>query len=1840
MVTKPKLKRLGLNLLALFLCLTMISPALAGLNITAFAAQGDMNQGPGDGTITGDKKSFWHSKSGAYGARLTAVDALTGAVIQGSTINWSMEGPEYYYKGDSGVDSSRTYHFGLVSKTDYRNNPKLDWQDGEYVKYIPPTNFPKMIDGNITKIRSFFTAENHLKFYAANVYGLDIPANADGTYTLPENSDAEKFYNAIKDGTYDILVEPVSYFAYEGVVYACTATEAALLNKKLGSKLFNTIGNHTHITLPNALFPEKDHANLGYTKGRPKYDKYYTVDGVQKGYYSDDAIIDRSLGIGIVWCNDPTQPPTVHHHIYNMKLNVPKGSTLSYNGRDIPLSTANITKILKGSPVKDDKGASVTGGAELAKAMLNYCNAKGFIASKDASGVGVWENVISYQIDNKTEPASGFFKNTAGDLVYRAPLDQRYATEVTGKYGTPYLLMSYETAKSASPIPTTYVGPETNNKDDVIWRYGGNGSAFTSINATDPAVQFRQLDLSLNAILNLMPNLVGSTGKTNFSGDAGLYTPAAGQAYHTATLVITAEDAPAPVYYHTATYDVKLDPTDPVPTSLTEVQKLVKDKGIKPKWTTEKGSTKEAAYNPLADPKLVGITGSISTGYITGASGFNPKLDPIPTEYPDTTTAKQKLENVQPDFDTLKNITQVTGVLAVSDKGLEEIHTAVVKFNIQPARELEFGTDRIKTYDVTQWIDGTKDAVSSSKHLNTLNSSVKTDASGYNTKYFKSYTHGTHANNENSLAVMQSEVLKFDPLEDVKTKNCLDTDPCGFSDSHTHHNGYCSGHYAGTDADGNEIYDDCDDPHCTDSDHSESCSFVLYICPYTRESVTPYFGLYVSQPTHYEEGSPGSLKVKSGFKSGSTLAAQSSFSDVGFTIPSKYYSNPDVVKFAGSNKYSGSDMWYMLPNEVGKAAQSNKYATFDVLYNINNTYRVKYYNGNNQVGTANHMQYAQQSQNDKKQDYTDKDAHIDFGYTEGNSHNAINGVQFIAHRDLTSGDNVATSLAVSGYMAKYANNSQTYKYLEFMRDCGFAFNLNGGALPAQNMLDATGVNTLNHVNRMIQIANGASVNDLAATSDGYDKTAYNTNYVGGKGETLLKTDTHIRMGLGGLSADATSIYKLIDKSALMNSSLDTMQDKGDALRSIWYMVDDYIASETHFLDCNNHANQTQHDWWDACSDSEHGDLAEHHVPGTWPLHEPAKDDIHKPRTYVSGNNYILHDGGSYLPNGYYNNHLVYGNTYQSDMFKDILTSRVEFRIPLAVEGTTNGQWDGTGTNGISYRTDILKLNSNNQLTHKPSAEMSGTDAAKQKTYEETTFEVLKNNLATVGKTSSTTEKNHVQTEYRFSSPTDKMHFNPSVAMAFDDDFNDVNKSVWMLSEQPREITLKNILDIRLTHNGQDNANSSSAKSGYTTKIDSSWSTDNTDKKVQSVTGLPTMKASSAYRTETSASGGTITAYVVLQDPEFTADPAGVQTHNNLVMQQFNAQMEEIRKQVADAAGGSLSSSDKFGLAMYTNLTNGSSVNSMFSKPGSKFTSSDILADKEPMILADTTKLSAKVNTGSSADISTGVDNNSWTYYALSGYEVKNLYKTVPDNTDISDTISSGQRKIFGKVIKAQKDAPAYQKEQLNELNEHLKSLMFEQGESVDAPQGTTPFLQGSGAQEFAWYNEDYEGFVVAVYEIEFEVGGKNGSIANTNAATAATRAKTDFHSAYRSESDWKANTNETITSSDRSLIVNYINLLNSLGITNVVDNSKANSTFKNGKLDLVTKDGRKALAEWAKNLKKDKVTYEPEIYGVGLELANLKIGFGKIGKDNPQCISFFYQPTYFNVRGSVYDTAG
>lgn len=57
-----------------------------------------------------------------------------------------------------------------------------------------------------------------------------------------------------------------------------------------------------------------------------------------------------------------------------------------------------------------------------------------------------------------------------------------------------------------------------------------------------------------------------------------------------------------------------------------------------------------------------------------------------------------------------------------------------------------------------------------------------------------------------------------------------------------------------------------------------------------------------------------------------------------------------------------------------------------------------------------------------------------------------------------------------------------------------------------------------------------------------------------------------------------------------------------------------------------------------------------------------------------------------------------------------------------------------------------------------------------------------------------------------------------------------------------------------------------------------------------------------------------------------------------------------------------------------------------------------------------------------------------------------------------------------------------------------------------------------------WYTEDYEGFIVAVYNIDFTLAGDNKDINNKKNSSAGTI--TDFSAAYRHESDWRTATND------------------------------------------------------------------------------------------------------------------
>ena len=1192
-------------------------------------------------------------------------------------------------------------------------------------------------------------------------------------------------------------------------------------------------------------------------------------------------------------------------------------------------------------------------------------------------------------------------------------------------------------------------------------------------------------------------------------------------------------------------------------------------------WLTQQGST--ATYNPTLNYKLAPNSDNPAKSAFTGSVEYYGKSSP-----------------------------------SVPKQATISIHVKLYALKTSKVTTRNPNTDRIKTFDVTQFIDQTISGVTGSQHLNQLRTYLDDNKNNYNTTHFSSYKNSSgSANDEKHLAVIFSQ----DQHPTATLMQVHANNYAGGSGSATCKVAAVPGHSTGP----------CPGHGCTASHWCGGASgqtFTSFGCHYTSETSNVAYG-FNPQKEQLTEDKSGAVNYT---VTPYTANIDKRYNTVGLTFPQKYYSYKDVVKLAASNKYN-EDSEYLLPTNTN--ANANKYSVFDVLFGMNkktDEYWLKYFNDSSAIEYQSYTA----SNADIDADITDKNGAIAVDYMSG-SH-PIDGVQFIAHRDLLSGDEVATSLAVSGYMAKYASKSSTASYLQFMKDCGFAFkgvSCIGGNLSWEN----NNINYIGHENRTIWVANASKLSDLAATNTGSTKNSYNTHYTSGN-----KDKYKVRMGLGGTSDDAIDIYALLQQTGLSNikdSSLNKTTKDGDVLRSTYYYATygtgdkapgyDTFATAKHSVSCGHTSN--------SCGG---GHTVHSTVCGPGTVHV----------TSVSSNKYIV-GKDKYLPNGYLEETVSFHTDgSQSKMYDKIEASRSTFLIPLAVEGTTAGAYDETGKTGISYNTDLLKLEGG-VLKYKESAELDKKLQEAQKAFEKTTFEIKSAEYATVG--SKTDRKNDLLAEYRYTVPTRAYTFNPSFYMQYDDDFVDVNKSVWMLSNQPREINFKNILSIRLLQPKDSEGNTKDgAAGGYPTVIDSAWSTDKEDVTIQSETKLPVLKAGNSYTTETAASSGTITAYVILQDPEFTGNPNDAQ-NNEQIIKEYTAEMNKILEEigavdVAKYTSRDNSVKDKLGFAMYTNLTNGSSTNSQFQVHNGN----GELNEKEPMVITHS-KLTFSRTTGTQADkqSKTANDLDNWNFYALKGNDVYAYMKTNDKNlvegyeqsgTEISDTTAN--RKFLGKQVLAQSSSSGHISSTLAEINKRLTDIMANgQDKNRNIISFSDPYLNSTDGTDLRWYTEDYEGFIVAVYNIDFTLAGDNKDINNKKDSTAGII--TDFSAAYRHESDWRTATNDNAAD---LVTPTYSNIVENTYVHNSnvdLDKTGALTLLTTGKKD---EDAQEVLKNWSKALAGKKIDYEPKIYGAGLELANVPIHFGStvegtgmIGNDNSR-LSFYYQPTYFNVRGSVYDT--
>lgn len=267
------MKKLFKSIASLILVLCLFCP------LTVFADTGGSGNidGGGGGMGSGTSTNTW--SGGNEGVRITVVRASDHAVVT-TPVDFTNKTP-----------SSGMYHFGKVSKLQYSNGAALSPVQGGYTYKNPGQTIPRIIstngNNNIAAIKKYFCSEYVIK-RIADITGMN--------------------YDVLIGGEYKILLEPIAYYKFEGVMIATTATEAALYDEQVSGLLRRRMVSLTHKNLPLAMFLEVD--DLGY----PAW-------GGSKTSAASNADIKSSLGLGIVRFTEKPEEPQIDAYDYEYRVN-------------------------------------------------------------------------------------------------------------------------------------------------------------------------------------------------------------------------------------------------------------------------------------------------------------------------------------------------------------------------------------------------------------------------------------------------------------------------------------------------------------------------------------------------------------------------------------------------------------------------------------------------------------------------------------------------------------------------------------------------------------------------------------------------------------------------------------------------------------------------------------------------------------------------------------------------------------------------------------------------------------------------------------------------------------------------------------------------------------------------------------------------------------------------------------------------------------------------------------------------------------------------------------------------------------------------------------------------------------------------------------------------------------------------------------------------------------------------------------------------------------------------------------------------------------------------------
>ena len=267
-------------LVALLVCIA--------IPVTVYAT-GEGNIDGGGGSM-GNATSHGSWNPGNEGVRVTVVRASDHVVVT-TPIDLTNKTP-----------SASIYHFGKVSKIQYNNGAGLSPVQGGYSYIQPAQSIPRIIStsgsNNIEAIKSYFTDEQVIRAIA-NYSGMD--------------------FDTLINGEYKLLLEPIAYYTYEGVMIATTATEAAMYDEVVSGHLRTWMGSLTHKNLPLSMFLETP--DLGY----PAWSGSTTQ-------HATNSAIKSSLGLGIVRFEEQPEEPVITTHDYEYRTNTEVITSVEISG--------------------------------------------------------------------------------------------------------------------------------------------------------------------------------------------------------------------------------------------------------------------------------------------------------------------------------------------------------------------------------------------------------------------------------------------------------------------------------------------------------------------------------------------------------------------------------------------------------------------------------------------------------------------------------------------------------------------------------------------------------------------------------------------------------------------------------------------------------------------------------------------------------------------------------------------------------------------------------------------------------------------------------------------------------------------------------------------------------------------------------------------------------------------------------------------------------------------------------------------------------------------------------------------------------------------------------------------------------------------------------------------------------------------------------------------------------------------------------------------------------------------------------------------------------------------